>query len=617
MNERDYVREVSALHAAERLRVKIAALPTGEKTRAHSVRPYSHWVGIAAALVLVVGLGIAAPAILRATAPQGGEVDSPIASVSDPEGIITESVNVSPVILDAAKEYVQERYAACLAEPPSPEGQAVFDNWRIEQILPTYERKELGDLTVGVYRVDYRIHTTTPDKVILAGAREIDEEGWLMPTYPESTYLVFILNYSSIHYFATMINDCSPGSELFDETLAMEVNAYVAGLGGDANPAPMPQAMRGTAIDALDYAKLEEQMDVGDWTALQEYLPLLRDGAAFRWIPEDGVTGGGGSDVTLEEYYDQRFGSDLPDGTLDLERLTLFDFEGTGKQDLVLCFYNFGGCYLILHREGQKFYGFERGYRSFLALQRDGVYTGSSGADYNSYYRIKFQAGFYEEELLGQRVGERYEIGGQAVSAGYFWQWRQNCMVGDMYWYYPAQPTGKAPPPSGEYEQLYHVSIQGPTLEEPFLLLPEGLRATLKDTGEVEDWAVTQPERASPWIMKTYRSPSLEVQTLMVSAEILEQLLTEGTFTQEQYDAALGTEYVYTARPLDSSYPTGSGLRLGDSAERARELFYDVPDDGERVLNAGLATLTVTTENGVVTGLLSSSGGRTVGEVMY
>lgn len=619
MNNWDYVREVSALHAPEHLRGKIAALPASRETRATTGHPYGRWATLAAALVLVVGLGVAGPSLLRAVAPPGGEVDPPVVSVSDPEGIVAEDIDVSPVILDAVKEYVREQYdhfVALHGERLGVPVPAPYDNWRIEGLAAVYDRKELGDYTVAVYRLDYRLHTTTPEIVrgYLVGGMDLDEEGWLLPTYPESTYLVFILNYSTNHYFATMINDCSPGSELFDETLAMDVNAYIAGLGGDT---AADQSLQGVAVDALDYTKLEEQMDAGDWTALQEYLPVLRDGAAFQWVPEEGVTGGGGEDVTLEEYYDRRFGPDLPDGTLDLERFTLFGFEGDGKQDLVLGFYNGGGHYLILHREGEKFYGFERGYRSFLALQRDGVYTGSSGADYNAYYRIKFQAGFYEEELLGQRVGDRYEIGGQAVSAGYFWTWRQNFMVGDMYWYYPAQPTGKAPPPSTEDERRYHVSISGLPLEGDFLQLPEGLLATLEDTGEVEDWAVTQPERAAPWIMKTYRSPSLEVQTLMVPAKMLEQLLTEGTYTQEEYDAALGTEYVYTARPLDSSYPTGSGLRLGDSAERARELFYEVPDNGETILNAVLASLIVTTENGVVTGLYSCSGGRTVGNLVY
>lgn len=626
MNNWDYVREVNALHASERLRRKIAALPERRAGLEPTPTKWRGWSGIVAALVLVVGLGVAAPTLIGFFTT-GGDVTPapPVAATPSgdhPEGIIADGIDVSPVILDAAKDYVRERYDHFVAlhgeggGVPTP---AAYDNWRIEGLSAVYERKELADYTVAVFRLDYRLHTTTPEivKGYLVGGMDLDDEGWLLPTYPDSTYLVFILNYSTSHYFATTINDCSPGSELFDELIMGGIEAYVAPFTEKPAPTPAPQAMQGTAIDALDYAKLEAQMDAGDWADLQEYFPILREGARFLWVAEEGVTGGGGEDVTLEEYYRQRFGPDLPDGKLDLERFTLFGFAGTGKQDLVLCFLNGGGHYLILHREGEQFYGFERGYRSFLGLQRDGMYTGSSGATYNSYYRIKFQAGFYEEELLGQRVGERYEIGGQAVSAGYFWQWRQNCMVGDMDWYYPAQPTGRQPPPSTEDERRYHVSISGLPLEEPFLQLPVGLLATLEDTGEVEDWAVTHPERTSPWIMKTYRSPSLEVETLMVPPEMLEELLAEGSFTREQYDAALGTEYIYTARPLDSSYPTGSGLRLGDSAERARALFYAVPDSGETVFNAVLANLIITTEDGVVTGLYSCSGGRTVGGLVY
>lgn len=586
MNKQAYIAEVSALRAPERLRGRIAVLPSGERTRAHNVRPYGRWMSIAAALVLVVGLGAATPAFIGyfttggdITTPPSVSTSTPVPAISDPWGIQLSAENITPTGLTLV----------CQQSGGQPTGE-----------LTTGRPFWIEQYTDGQWKaVDMLLENnaawTMEGLSISMNSTQKWAEGW--------ERLYGALSPGEYRIAKTITDHRGPGDN--------NERTYYAEFTIGSETASVE--LLGTAIDQLDYAKLEGQMDAGDWADLQEYLPVLRDGVAFRWVREEETE----QAVTLDEFYRQRFSPDVPDGKLDLERFTLFGFEGTGKQDLILCFYNFGGNYLILHREGQEFYGFERSYRSFEQLQRDGMFIGSSGASYNSYYRMRFQNGAFEEELLGEQVGETYEIGGQAVSAGYFWTWRQNCMMGDMYWYYPAQPTGKKPPPSTEDERRYHISISGLPLEEPFLSLPEGLLATLEDTGNVEDWAVTQPERAAPWIMKTYRSSSLEVQTLMVPAEILEQLLAEGTFTQEQYDAALGTEYVYTARALDRSYPTGSGLRLGDSAERARDLFYDVPDDGETVLNAGLATLTVTTENGVVTGLLSCSGGRTVGEIMY
>lgn len=441
MTRRDYIQEVSALTAPPALRRRIAALPDALPAGGRTHHRRTNWMGLTAALV--VGLGLIAPAIYGALRV-GGELDPPPTETIAPVGIIAQGIDVPGEVLDAAIEYVEGRLARAAEHSgalefvdgqwrekdlgPLPE----FDHWRIEGIETCYDAKALGELTVDVYRVDYRLHTTTPERVVLAGGMELDEEGWLLDTYPESTYLVFLLNYSTPHHFVTMINDCAPGSALFDETLLSHMEDSLSGQSGETPP----PALRGTAIDQLDYAALEEEMSAEEWAALQAYLPVLREGAAFHWVGEEGVPGGGG-EVTLYEYYAQRFGLDVPDGVLDLERLTLFDFEGDGKQELMLCFFNLGGNYLIFHWEDGALYGFERGYRSFMELQTNGVFVASSGAAYQTYSRIQFHAGFYEETLLGQRSGEDYEIGGIRVSGDYFRRWQEDLMGKDLWWYSP------------------------------------------------------------------------------------------------------------------------------------------------------------------------------------
>ncbi len=163
-------------------------------------------------------------------------------SVAEPEGIVAESVSVPETVLAAAQQYVLGQYddwctsTGCygmldgvevmVGEPAS------YDNWKMEGLSSVYQYENLNgpdwaalDLTgqsLDVYRLDYRIHTTTPDKVkaFLAGGMDLDEEGWLLPTYPNSTYLIFLAQEGAPLYLCSMTaNDCRPGDELFTNDL--------------------------------------------------------------------------------------------------------------------------------------------------------------------------------------------------------------------------------------------------------------------------------------------------------------------------------------------------------------------------------------------------------------
>ena len=65
------------------------------------------------------------------------------------------------------------------------------------------------------------IHTTTPDRIVLAGGSYLGEDGWCMIGYPGCDYLCFHLdeNGKRTFLFSKMENDCFPGSELFREDL--------------------------------------------------------------------------------------------------------------------------------------------------------------------------------------------------------------------------------------------------------------------------------------------------------------------------------------------------------------------------------------------------------------
>ncbi len=211
-------------------------------------------------------------------------------SVENPEGFWTVAVALPEAVVTAAEDYVQQDYAywcgssgvyatedEMIGEP------ATYDNWRIEGMEQVYQYTDVAGYALDVYRLDYRIHTTTPDQVVLAGGMELDKEGWLLPTYPHSTYLFFSLRYTEtgtpepVYLFAMMENDCAPGDELFTSDLenrlrdkgyaglrtadadAPALYAAFTALAAYADPATAPGDIRQAFFNKLPQA---------DWAAL-------------------------------------------------------------------------------------------------------------------------------------------------------------------------------------------------------------------------------------------------------------------------------------------------------------------------------------------------------------
>ncbi len=100
-------------------------------------------------------------------------------------------------------------------------GNVIWDDWRLTDLTgPSYE--DFGDLRIEIWNLSYETHTTTPDRIVLAGGSYLGEDGWCMIGYPGCDYLCFHLdeNGKRTFLFSQMENDCFPGSELFREDLA-------------------------------------------------------------------------------------------------------------------------------------------------------------------------------------------------------------------------------------------------------------------------------------------------------------------------------------------------------------------------------------------------------------
>lgn len=79
----------------------------------------------------------------------------------------------------------------------------------------------------------------------------------------------------------------------------------------------------------------------------------------------------------------------------------------------------------------------------------------------------------------------------------------------------------------------------------------------------------------------------------------------------------MGREYLSTIWGTGSGYATAAGLRVGDSLDRCSELGYDRFLNSGNRYRAGLQSLTLTEEDGVITGMESCDGLRYVGYIFY
>ena len=140
---------------------------------------------------------------------------------------LMEGVEAPAEVVAKAKEYVLS-----LLEPQGDgtwlradrEGyadlQETYDDWRIESISGPYEFA-LGELTIRGYSFNFECHTTTPERVVLAGGKYLTEDDWVSPGYPGSDWLFFRVNANSglKYLWHDMINDMSPESLGFREYL--------------------------------------------------------------------------------------------------------------------------------------------------------------------------------------------------------------------------------------------------------------------------------------------------------------------------------------------------------------------------------------------------------------
>lgn len=128
-------------------------------------------------------------------------------------------------VLAAAQDFVQGELSAMIERATDDLGSVLWDDWRITKLIgPYYETVE--DLQVEIWLLGYEIHTTTPERMVLAGGSYRGEDGWCMDGYPDSDILYFRVDGDDDRTFLyARMEDCEPGTIVFREDLIHDLKA--------------------------------------------------------------------------------------------------------------------------------------------------------------------------------------------------------------------------------------------------------------------------------------------------------------------------------------------------------------------------------------------------------
>ena len=174
---------------------------------------------------------------------------------------------------------------------------------------------------------------------------------------------------------------------------------------------------------------------------------------------------------------------------------------------------------------------------------------------------------------------------------------------------------------------LRHLDVINTPLDE----LPREILDELVPTGE-EEHLLEEAPWMPPWMIRTYVTPHMVIQTNQLDYQMMEQLVEEGKAedqaefyegylkTGREENGGLDREFIYSIRLLDDTYPLETGLRVGDSMERLVELGYADEGAGDGTYGGGVGLIdraAIRVEGGVVTEIEVYNAGRSCGHIFW
>lgn len=146
-------------------------------------------------------------------------------------GYVMPGINVPSEVLEAAERYVETEYKRIQGTLQDYD----YSNWRIEHLNYSFTYDDLDGKLCELYQLNYEFLSSSPEQVVLVGGMSMSEDGWTIPGYPNSTYLVFENTGGELSFLCSLFeNDCFPGDEIFTEDLRAAVeNASNTGTTGN------------------------------------------------------------------------------------------------------------------------------------------------------------------------------------------------------------------------------------------------------------------------------------------------------------------------------------------------------------------------------------------------
>lgn len=135
---------------------------------------------------------------------------------NDEIGIVFDGIDVPDIVLKSAREKVREDFDMATKDFPN----YGYINWRIKSLDYNYTYEEFDGIELVIYQLNYEFLSESPENIVLAGGMNITENNWVMPNYPNSTYLIFQQEDNRLGFLeSVMINDSYPGEQLFTDDL--------------------------------------------------------------------------------------------------------------------------------------------------------------------------------------------------------------------------------------------------------------------------------------------------------------------------------------------------------------------------------------------------------------
>lgn len=194
----------------------------------------------------------------------------------------------------------------------------------------------------------------------------------------------------------------------------------------------------GVSFAEIDWEAYQYRMLATEYQVLQDYMPVLTGGAEFNmeFMDDEGVQKS--EKMTIISWAEKNFDENSPE-SFPVYEVCICDLTQDGKPELILDV--FGGVHLILHREGNTYYGRLEGKRSLYGLQTNGVY-GAGKEDY-----LLFQTHFEQDHFVDEYLGGyelhfddddevfEYYIQDQKVKKDVYEKWEKSIKTEYVYWY--------------------------------------------------------------------------------------------------------------------------------------------------------------------------------------